>query len=238
MTGLRISSSAAWPHEVAAALAERLLGNPSLRVCLPTGDTPVPAYDALAHLAHQGRVSFARASVILLDEWTGLPQGDPARCDTRLRAQLLDRLPDPPAMVHTIDVDAPDLDAAVARHAIAAADLDLVVLGLVMNGHVGFNEPGSMPDSPTRIVRLAASSRQAAMARYGASRAPSAGVTVGMDRILGAREVWLLVTGERKARILRRALRDPEGPDCPASFLRRHSNLSTFADEQAAALLA
>jgi glucosamine-6-phosphate deaminase len=59
-----------------------------------------------------------------------------------------------------------------------------------------------------------------------------------MDRILGAREVWLLVTGERKARILRRALRDPEGPDCPASFLRRHSNLSTFADEQAAALLA
>jgi glucosamine-6-phosphate deaminase len=141
-------------------------------------------------------------------------------------------------MVHTIDVDAPDLDAAVARHAIAAADLDLVVLGLGMNGHVGFNEPGSMPDSPTRIVRLAASSRQAAMARYGASRVPSAGVTVGMDRILGAREVWLLVTGERKARILRRALRDPEGPDCPASFLRRHSNLSTFADEQAAALLA
>ncbi len=155
---------------------------------------------------------------------SGLPPGDPARCDTRLRAQLLDRLPVPPAVVHTIEVDAPDLDVAVARHAAAASDLDLVVLGLGMNGHVGFNEPGSRPDSPTRIVRLAASSRQAAMARYGASRVPSAGITVGMDLILGAREVWLLVTGERKAQVLRRALRDPVGPDCPASFLRGHAN--------------
>ena len=238
MTGLRIFPAAGWPELVAAALAERLLVNPGLRVCLPTGDTPVPVYDALVRLAHNGQVSFAQASVVLLDEWTGLPPGDPARCDTRLRAQLLDRLPGPPATVHTIDVDAPDLVAAVARHAIAASALDLAVLGLGMNGHVGFNEPGSRPDSPTRIVRLAASSRQAAMARYGASRVPTAGITVGMDRILGAREVWLLVTGERKAQILRRALRDPESPDCPASYLRRHSNLSTFADEPAAALLA
>ncbi len=238
MTGLRVFSAAAWPAAVAATLAERLRGNPALRVCLPTGDTPVPVYEALAGLVQRGDVSFAGACVVLLDEWVGLPRGDPARCDTRLRAQLLDRLPVAPAAVHTVEVDASDLDAAVARHAAAASNLDLVVLGLGMNGHVGFNEPGSRPDSPTRIVRLAASSRQAAMARYGASRVPSAGVTVGMDQILGAREVWLLVTGERKAQILRRALRDPEGPDCPASFLRRHANLSTLADEEAAALLA
>ena len=106
-----------------------------------------------------------------------------------------------------------------------------------MNGHVGFNEPGSLPESPTRVVRLAASSRQAAMARYGAATVPTAGITLGMDRILAAREVWLLVTGERKAGILRRALRDPEGPDCPASYLRRHRGLTVFTDPEAAALL-
>jgi glucosamine-6-phosphate deaminase len=116
--------------------------------------------------------------------------------------------------------------------------LDLVVLGLGMNGHVGFNEPGSFADSPTRIVRLAASSRAAAMARYGAATVPTAGITVGMDRILAAGEVWLLVTGNRKAGILRRALRDPEDPDCPASCLRRHPNLAVIVDEEAAALLA
>lgn len=238
MTTLRILPAAAWAGEVAAALADRLRANPALHVCLPTGDTPVPVYEALAGLAGRGKASFARATVVLLDEWVGLPPGDPARCDTRLRVQVLDRLPVPPAAVHTIDVDAPDLDTAVARHAAAASGLDLVVLGLGMNGHVGFNEAGSFPDSPTRLVRLAASTRQAATARYDAARVPTAGVTVGMDRILGAGEVWLLVTGARKAAILRRALHDPEGPDCPASYLRRHARLGVIVDEEAAALLA
>ncbi len=79
-------------------------------------------------------------------------------------------------------------------------DLDLAVLGLGMNGHVGFNEPGSRPDDGTRLVRLAASSREAATSRYGASAVPTAGITVGLARLLEAREAWLLVTGERKAR--------------------------------------
>ncbi len=237
MTTPRILPAAAWADAVAADLAERLRVNPALRICLPTGATPVPVYEALVGLAGRDEVSFAGATVVLLDEWVGLPPGDPARCDTRLRAQLLDRLPVPPAAVHLIDVDAADLDAAVARHAAVAADLDLAVLGLGMNGHVGFNEPGSYADSPTRIVRLEASSREAAMARYGAARVPTAGITLGMDGILAAREVWLLVTGARKAAILRRALRDPEGPDCPASYLRRHPNLGVIVDQEAAALL-
>ncbi len=64
---------------------------------------------------------------------------------------------------------------------------------------------------------------------------PLAGITVGMARLLAAAECWLLVTGERKAGILRRALREPEGEDCPASYLRRHPRLTVFADEAAAA---
>lgn len=238
MTALRILPAATWADAVAGDLAERLRANPALRVCLPTGATPVPVYEALVGLARRGEASFAGATVVLLDEWVGLPPGDPARCDTRLRAQLLDRLPVPPAAVHMIDVDAPDLEAAVARHAAVAVDLDLVVLGLGTNGHVGFNEPGSLADSPTRVVRLAASSRESAMARYSAASVPTGGITLGMDGILAAREVWLLVTGEEKAAALRHALRDPEGPDCPASYLRRHPNLRVIVDEGAAALLA
>ena len=106
-----------------------------------------------------------------------------------------------------------------------------------MNGHVGFNEPGSRPDDATRLVRLAISSREAAVARYGAGSVPTAGITVGLARLLEAGECWLLVTGERKAAILRRALDEPEGPDCPASYLRRHPRLTVFADEAAASLL-
>jgi len=186
----------------------------------------------------RGEVSLASATVVLLDEWMGLPPGDPARCDARLRDELVDQLTAPVGRFVPIDVDGPDPDAAAAAHdAVVADGLDLAVLGLGMNGHVGFNEPGSRPDDPTRLVRLAVSSREAATARYGAGSVPTAGITVGLSRLLEAEEVWLLVTGERKATILRRVLDEPEGPDCPASYLRRHVRLIVFADEPAASLL-
>ncbi len=120
----------------------------------------------------------------------------------------------------------------------AAAGLDLVLLGLGMNGHVGLNEPGSEADSPTRVVEIADSSRSAATERYGAATAPTRGITLGMDRLLTADEVWLLVRGERKAAILARTLEGPEGPDVPATFLRRHPRFTVFADRSAAAGLA
>lgn len=237
MVELVVWPRATWAELVAAELAARLAERPSLRICLPTGDTPSPVYAALLAAEARGDVSFGEATLVMLDEWVGLPPGDPARCDVRLRTELVDRLGTPPAAFAAIDVDGPDPDEAAARHDAAARGLDLAVLGLGMNGHVGFNEPGSRPDDPTRPVRLAVSSRDAATARYGATRVPTAGITVGLARLLEAEECWLLVTGERKASTLRRALDEPEGPDCPASYLRRHSRLTVFADDAAAGLL-
>jgi glucosamine-6-phosphate deaminase len=227
-----------WAERVAADLAARLRAEPALRLCLPTGETPAPLYAALVAAAERGDVSLGRATIVLLDEYVGVPPGDPARCDTQLRRQLLDRLPHPPAAVHLLDPDPADPDAAVARHdAVAAAGLDLVLLGLGANGHVGLNEPGSTAASPTRVVALAPSSREASVDRYGASEAPEHGVTLGMDRLLEAGEIWLLVTGEHKAGILARALNDPETPDIPATYLRRHPRLRIVADEAATARL-
>lgn len=237
MTGsgprLEILPTAAWARTVAAELAALLADRPGLRLCLPTGDTPSPLYAELVSLEHRGACSFAGATVVLLDEWVGLAPGDPARCDVRLRAQLVGRLAQPPAFV-PIDADAPEPAAAAAALDAAARGLDLAILGLGANGHIGFNEPGSAPEDPSRVVGLAASSRDAAAARYGAQAVPTAGITIGLARLLEAREVWLLVTGEHKAGILRRALEEAEGPGCPASYLRRHAGLTVFADEAAA----
>ncbi|HET7828463.1 MAG TPA: 6-phosphogluconolactonase [Candidatus Limnocylindrales bacterium] len=233
---VRVLPAEDWAETVAEALVQRLRVNARLRVCLPTGDTPSPVYSLLAARDLAGDGLWAQATVVLLDEWADLPPGDRARCDVRLRRELLDHLAPPPRFV-PIDVDGSDDEEAAREHDAAARGLDLALLGLGMNGHVGFNEPGSRPDDPTRLVRLARSSREAARARYGASRTPTGGITVGMDRLLEAGEVWLLVTGERKASILRRALLDPEGPDCPASYLRRHPRLTVFTDEAAASLV-
>jgi glucosamine-6-phosphate deaminase len=228
----------AWAHRVAADLAARLQATPGLRICLPTGDTPSSVYARLVEMAGAGAVSFARAEVVALDEYLGLPAGHPARCDVRLRHELLDGLPVAPAAFHPIDADDPDPDRAAARiDAVAARGIDLALLGLGMNGHIGLNEPGTFPDAATRVVRTAEASRRAAAERYGADPPPTAGITLGIARLLEAREIWLLVTGERKASILARAIDGAEGPDCPASYLRRHDRVRIVADEPAARLL-
>lgn len=234
---LEVLPAARWAEAVASALATSLRDRPGLRVCIPTGETPEPFYAALVEAERRGELSFRDATLIELDEWIGLSPTDPARGDNFLRRVLIDRLRVPPARFVPVDVDDPDRDAAVARHDREARDLDLAILGLGINGHVGFNEPGSLPDDPTRVVELAATSGEIARERYGASRTPRAGITIGLDRLLASREAWLLVTGERKAEMLRRALLEPETSACPASFLRRHPRLTVFADTPAARLL-
>lgn len=235
---LEILPDDGWADRVAADLVQRLRSEPDLRLCLPTGDTPAPVYAALAARLEAGEESLERATVVLLDEWVGLDPDDPARCDGRLRRELLDRVSPRPAAFHTVPVDALAPEEAAAQHdEVAARGLDLTLLGLGANGHVGFNEPGSTAESATRVVTLEAGSRETAVDRYGASRIPQAGITLGMDRLLASDEIWLLVTGASKAKILDRALRGPVGPDVPASFLRSHPRLRVIADTAAAALV-
>lgn len=235
---LEVLPAATWADHVAAELGARLRTQPGLRLVLPTGDTPAPVYERLVGLVRDGATSLAGAELILLDEYLGLAAGNAARCDARLQRELIDLLAAPPAAVHLVDVDGIDAEESARRlEEVVARGIDLAVLGLGMNGHVGLNEPGSRPDDPTRVVRLAASSRTAAVERYGADPAPTAGITLGLASILAAREVWLLVTGERKAAVLARALGGREGPDCPASYLRRHAAIRVIADEPAATRL-
>ena len=235
---LEIVPGATWPGWVAAELAERLRVRPDLRLVLPTGETPAPVYAALVELVDRSRASLSEAHVILLDEYLGLPADDPALGGPRLRRELLDRVERPPAFT-SIDSATIDPDGEAARlDDVAAAGVDIAVLGLGLNGHVGMNEPGSTAESRTRVVRLDPTTRDVATERYGASRPPSAGITLGIARLLEADEIWLLVSGARKASILARALADPEGPDCPATYLRRHPRLRVMADAEAAADLA
>ena len=223
-----------WGTAVGARLADRLAAQPGLRICLPTGNTPVPAYQAFADKG--GRLD--TAEVFLLDEF-GLPPGHPARCDEMLQRSLLGLVDTAPASLHSIDVAADDVAAACRRYDAEVADggLDLTLLGLGTNGHLGLNEPGSEPDNPSRVVDLHETT-VANAAVYGAGAPPQWGVTLGMAPLLASREIWLLVTGSAKAEILHRALAGPIGPQVPASYLQAHPNTAVLADQAAMARFA
>jgi glucosamine-6-phosphate deaminase len=221
-----------WADRVTARWATHMEERPASRLCLPTGETPRPLYARAAR-----SIDFGQATVFLLDEF-GLPPGDPARCDAMLQRDFLAELARPPARLHALDVQAADLEEECRRFEdlVDEDGLDLTLLGLGGNGHVGLNEPGTTADTRTRVVRLASATRDAA-GRYGSDQEPEWGMTLGLRPILESREIWLLVTGSSKAEILERMLNGPIGPELPASFLRTHPNVVVFADESAAALL-
>lgn len=231
---VEILPAAGWADAVAAELMARLQAQPRLRLCLPTGETPAPLYDALARRSDPAL--WSEATVILLDEYLGLAADDPAAGGPRLRRELIDHVR-PAAYVEVDTMSSDPHLAARALDAAAAAGIDLALLGLGLNGHIGLNEPGSGVEAATRVVRLDRRSSQVATDRYGAATAPERGITLGIGRLLEAGEIWLLVSGARKAEILKRTLEGPETAELPASFLRRHPRCRVLADEPAAALL-
>ena len=201
-----------------------------LRMVLPTGGTPRPVYRELAARS----ADLSDSEVFILDEFLGLPPGHPARCDTIIDRDLIALLDRPPP-VNALDPDADDLDAEAARYeaAVAAKPVDLTMLGIGLNGHIALNEPGSTPDDGARVVDL----HPETMIAMDSEPVPDQGITLGLADILASEEVWLLVSGTGKAKVLALALEGPIGPDVPASFLRDHPNAVVFADVPAAAYL-
>jgi 6-phosphogluconolactonase/glucosamine-6-phosphate isomerase/deaminase len=223
---LRVEVLDEWADVVARRWEERL--RPALRMCVPTGSTPQPVYRRLS-------TRFENTTVVLLDEF-GVETNSPASCRSMIERHLLSRLRPRPAL-EALHPGAEDLEAECRRFSeLARGALDLCLLGLGRNGHLGLNEPGSEVDSMARVVDLAVETREAVRG-YGADPPPTWGMTLGIAEVLSAKEIWLLVTGAHKADILRSALDEPIGKHLPATFLRSHANAVVLADREAAAHL-
>lgn len=227
----------AWADHVAARLVGRLAANPALRLCLPTGLTPLPVYDRLAAAVARGDVSFARAEVFLLDEFGGVAPEDPGRCDRTLARALVSRVDLPADRFHRFALSG-DVDEECRRvEALVGAGCDLTLLGLGTNGHLGMNEPGSAPDSLTRRVALDPSTIAASARYFGRStNLPTWGVTLGLGTLSRSGEVWVLATGAGKSAIVRDTMHGPVSSAVPATLLRDHQAAMLIADEEAAAL--
>jgi glucosamine-6-phosphate deaminase len=221
-------------REIAAALRRK----PSLVLGLPTGRTVVPIYDELVHLHQAGRADFRRARTFNLDEFAGLDRRHPSSFRTFMDRHLFSRINLPRRQALVLNGAARDWSAECLRfeRAIhAAGGIDLLLLGLGLNGHIGYNEPASALQARTHRARIAAGTRRASAAQFGRlSQVPREALTMGMGTILGARRIVLVATGARKARVVRDLVAGPVTPRLPASFLQLHSNVEIVLDRAAA----
>jgi glucosamine-6-phosphate deaminase len=224
----------------AAIVAGKVREKPETVFLLPTGTTPLGMYRRLVEMHHREGLSFARATFFNLDEYLGLPPDHPASYHVYMEENFYSLVDADPARIHVPEGSAPDPEAECERYEAAireAGGVDLCVLGIGRNGHIGFNEPGAPFDSRTRVVRLAESTRRINASDFEGDRAPERAITVGMATIFEAREVLLLASGANKARAAAAALQREVSEAVPASMLRRHPNASFLLDRDAASAL-
>lgn len=220
-------------------IARRLRERPSLVLGLATGETPIGTYRYLAQIARAEGISFSRVRTFNLDEYYGLGPSHPQSFRRFMEEHLFSRVDLTSAGIHFLDGLAPDPGAECRRYeeAIArAGGIDLQLLGIGRNGHIGFNEPGASLDSRTRLVRLSGETR-AANSRFfpDPGGVPRLALTMGVATILEAREVILLATGPEKAEAVARAVLGPVSRDLPASALKLHPRTHFILDRPAAA---
>ncbi|MBM3835977.1 MAG: glucosamine-6-phosphate deaminase [Verrucomicrobia bacterium] len=238
MNILRFDNETGWVEGVATFWRDRLRLNPRLRICLPSGHTPNPIFAAMVRAVQQKQVSFQQAAVFTLDEFGGLAPEDPGRCKNALLEHLMNRIDLPKAQFYALNPDAPDLEKECrAFESAIGGPLDLVLLGLGLNGHLGMNEPGSSVNSGTRRTDLHESTIQASAKYVSHQQLPRWGLTIGLKQILEAKEVWLIANGAKKAEIIRRTVTGPIDESVPGSLLRKHVNCSLFMDAAAASRL-
>ena len=226
---------------VTEAIARLLHRTPSAVLGLATGSSPLHVYRRLVDRTRRGEVRFARASAFLLDEYVGLPADHPQCYRSVIRRELTDAVGLAPDAVHGLDGTAADPVAECARYeqALAAAGgVDLQLLGIGTNGHLGFNEPGSSLASRTRLKTLTRQTRQD-NARFFSSPddVPRHVLTQGLGTIRDAAHLVLLASGEGKAAAVAAAVEGPVSASCPASVLQLHPHVSVVLDEAAAGRL-
>ena len=229
-------------HALAGRVADALRQRPALVLGLPTGRTPILTYAHLRRMAAAGVADFSAASTFNLDEFAGIAPTHPGSFRRFMEEHLFGAVPLDPARIHFLDGSAADLDAECDRYERdieGAGGIDLQLLGIGANGHIGFNEPGDELVARTHRVTLHEVTRRENAALFGGDPAqvPREALSMGMATILHARRIVLIATGQRKARCIERTVHGPLTPRLPASFLQTHREVELFLDGPAASLL-
>src|SRR5699024_427198 len=201
---------------------------------LATGSTPEPLYANLIKKHQAGEISFQNAITFNLDEYVGLAHDDPTSYHYYMDDKLFSVIDLKRENAHVLDGEASNLEKECEqfeRLMKDAGQMDLQLLGLGLNGHIGFNEPGTSFDSRTHVVELDEATIEA-NSRFFESKAdvPTKALTMGIGNIMEAKEIFFLVTGAKKAEILKRVVHGEVTEKVPASILQRHPNVTLITD--------
>lgn len=231
-------------ESLSRAAAKRVIDllekKPTAVICLPSGSTPQGMFRELASAHKSGKTDFTKCNFIGLDEWIGLGANDDGSCRDLLDKDFLfpaelreDQIVFFDGLAEDPLAECDRVNEAVAR----LGGLDLIVLGVGMNGHLALNEPGTPFDIHAHVSVLESITIEVGQKYFKESTVLSQGITVGIGHILEAKSAILIASGSGKAPVIQRALALPVTTDFPATALQVHSNAEFILDREAAGLL-
>ena len=228
-------------RKAANIISAQVIMKPNCVLGLATGGTPVGAYAQLVEWYNKGDVDFSEVTTVNLDEYRGLPKEHPESYWSFMHRNLFDHVNIRPEAINLPDGTNMDADAECARydaviHNVGGVDLQL--LGIGNDGHIGFNEPNGQFDRTTHCVNLTQSTIEANK-RFFASEedVPRQAYTMGIKTIMQANKILMVASGEDKAEIVKRAFFGPITPEVPASVLQLHNDVTLVGDEAALSLI-
>ncbi len=225
-------------RKAANIISAQVIVKPDCVLGLATGSTPMGAYKQLIEWYKKGDLSFSATRSVNLDEYVGLAPDHDQSYSYFMKQNLFNHVNIKPENTHLPNGLADDPEAECLRYNRLISDLggvDLQLLGMGHNGHVGFNEPGVAFELGTHVVKLADSTIEANARFFDGDKAkvPTHAMTMGIKNIMHAKKILLTISGESKADIMLQALRGPVMPEVPASVLQMHPDVTVVGDRAA-----
>jgi glucosamine-6-phosphate isomerase len=210
---------------------------PDAVICMASGHSPQRACEIFAQLVQQKKVDLANVHFVGLDEWVDVSADDPGSCQFFFRKNIIQPLSVKESNCHLFDVSSKDLNSECSKMDRIIAELggiDLMVVGIGMNGHIGFNEPGVSFDLKSHVIELDATTQEVGQKYFSEKKLLKKGITLGLEHMMQSREAILVANGLKKATIVSKALSEPVSNRVPASILQNHSNSLILLDVEAA----
>lgn len=226
-------------RKAANIISAQVIMKPNCVLGLATGSTPIGTYDQLVEWYNKGDLDFSEVTTVNLDEYKGLPRTNDQSYYYFMHQHLFDRVNIDPERTNVPNGMEPDAEKESGRYEELIRSLggvDLQLLGLGHNGHIGFNEPGEAFEKETHCVDLTESTIEANKRFFAsADDVPKQAYTMGIKTIMQAKKILIVVNGENKADIVERAFFGPVTPEVPASILQLHNDVTLVGDEAALA---
>ncbi|MFW6123967.1 MAG: glucosamine-6-phosphate deaminase [Acidobacteriota bacterium] len=224
-------------HEVSHRIIVAVRKNPGLVLGLATGKTMLGVYQKMIYAHQKENIDFSQVKTFNLDEYIGFDTNDPITFHYYMKQNLFSKININPKNTHILPTRPKSIEGACRKFENLikkSGGIDLQILGIGREGHIGFNEPSSSLQARTRVKTLTETTLRD---NFGLEKGPRFALTMGIGTIMDSKQILLVASGKEKAQAIARAVEGPLSSSCPASILQFHRNAKIILDQQAASLL-